>query len=200
METFPFSDAPVFKAFDFHGSCPSSLGTWDWAYMTQGTGKSWVAALNALPFPSSECSTFLCCLLRLAYLKCSFRLEPKLSELIFCLTKNSNISSQIWRPKCSHFSWKIWVPNERLPLKLTISDEGKAHTIYLFRHPVLLGWRQPFGQGRATNLSLEGWGAQAWRFALCIVLSGCSSAEHMLNFKQMLKPLSEFRSQQSWAR
>ena len=140
--------------------------------MTQaGTDKSWVAALRALPFPSSECSTFLWCLLRLAYLKCSFCLEPKFSELISCLTKNSDISSQIWKPKCSHLSWKIWVPNERLPLKLKTSEKWKARTIYLFRQAMPLGWRQSFAQGRATNISLESWAAQAWRFALPLVLS-----------------------------
>lgn len=66
--------------------------------MTQvGAKNSWVASLRALPIPSSECSTFLWCMLRLAYLKCSCCLEPKFSELISCLTKNSYISSQIGR-------------------------------------------------------------------------------------------------------
>lgn len=111
------------------------------------------------------------CLLRLAYLKCSFCLEPKFSELISCLTKNSNISSQIWKPKCSHLSWKIQVPDERLPLKQKISDKRKACTIYLFRQVMPLGWRQSFARGRAINISLEGWAAQPCRFALRLLLS-----------------------------
>lgn len=171
METSSCCAASAFfQVLDFHGSHPSSVRMWDWASMTQvGTRKIWGAALRARLFPRAEWNTLTWCLLRLTYLKCSFCLEPKFSELVFCLTRNSNMSFQIWKPKCSHLSWKIWVPNERLPLKLKISDNWKALAIYFFKQAMPPpGWRQSFAWGRATNFSWEGWAVEPQRFALSL--------------------------------
>lgn len=189
METSSCCAASAFfQVLDFHGSHPSSVRMWDWASMTQvGNRKIWGAALRARLFPRAEWNTLTWCLLRLTYLKCSFCLEPKFSELVFCLTRNSNMSFQIWKPKCSHLSWKIWVPNERLPLKLKISDNWKALAIYFFKQAMaprdgdnhLPGAGLPTSAGKAEQTS-----------EICPELgtnSCCSSDKSVLNFKQMLK-------------
>lgn len=192
-----FSDASVFKVFQLSWlmSCKFEnvrLSMYDPSWNWKQLGSSSESCL----LPRVQ----VWCLLRLAYLICSFSLEPKFSELVSCLTKNSNTSSQIWKPKCSHLSWTICVPNERLPLKPKINDKRKACTIYLFRQVMPLGWRQSFAQGRATNISLDGWAAQPWRLALLLVLSqAAAQLSACRTSKQMLKHFAEFRSQESWA-